>query len=168
MFELIDTSDSEELRYPEELSGSWAYFTLFKDHPTLAGIACLHFNDKYPSGSMHISDRIMNDYPDMYGTWKKDDGTGTFVMDRALVSPLLRNRGIGRAGLSYGTKLLEYFMDTNAIHKYGSEIGNRLYTSAFGVDLVEDTPVEDALDLREDFFDQPIYPYVFFGRRVSR
>ncbi len=168
MFELVDTSGIKNLEYPKELSGAWVYYVFFKNHKNLGGIVCAYFNDKYPSGSVYVGDQILNDYPDVYGTWKKDDEFNKVVMDRVAVSPILRNKGIGRAAVFYGAKVLESCFNKKVSHEYGSEIGNRLYTSAFSVDIVEDTSVENAIDLREDLFYQPIYPYIFFGRRVSK
>lgn len=168
MFERVDTSSFKELEYPKELDGAWVYYVFFKNHKDLGGIVCAYFNDKYPSGSVYVGDKILNDYPDVYGTWKKEDEFSNIVMDRVSVSPVLRQKGIGRAAVFYGARVLELYFNKNVLHTYGSSIGNRLYSSAFNVSNVEDTPVETALDLREDLFDQPIYPYVFFGRRVSR
>lgn len=166
MIRVLDTSEFKELEYPEELKGSWVYYVFFKNHKTLGGIVCAYFNNKYPSGSVFVGDHILNDYPDVYGTWKKDDEFGKIVMDRVAVSPILRNRGIGRAAVYYGAKILEHFFNKKVAHEYGSEIGNRLYSSAFKTNNVKDTPVEETIDLREHFFDQPAYPYVFFGKRV--
>jgi GNAT superfamily N-acetyltransferase len=163
VFKLLYTS---EFSYPKELFGSWACFTLFKNHPSLNGIGCFYFNDKYPSGNIYISDQIFNDYPDSYGTWKIDNDSENFIVDRAFVSPNLRNKGIGKASTIYGTKIIDHYLNKKIHHNYGSEIGNRLYSSAFNTDIIENTPTENAIDFREDFFNQPIYPYVFFGKRI--
>jgi hypothetical protein len=81
------------------------------------------------------------------------------------VSPIIRKKGIGKAALQYGAQFLQYMYDKKLIHKYGNEIGNKLYSSAFNVDSVDDTRSEDAIDLKEEFFNQPAYPYVYFGKR---
>lgn len=168
MIKLLDTSGFKELEYPEELNGSWFYYVFFENHKTLGGVVCVYFNDMYPSGSVCVGDYILNKYPDIYGTWKKDDEFGNISSDRMSVSPILRKRGIGKIALFYGAQALKYLFNKNFIHEYGSAIGNRLYSSAFNVESIKDTSVEEAIDLKEEFFDQPIEPYVFFGRRVSR
>ena len=168
MASILDTSRFEELAYPKELKGSWFYYVFFDNHPTLSGIVCVYFNDKYPSGTVLIGEYVLNDYPDVYGTWKKDDQNGNIISDRLAVSPTLRKRGIGKVALFYGAQALKYLFNKNFIHEYGSEAGNRLYSSAFGINNVEDTKVEEKIDLREEFFDQPAYPHIFFGRRVAK
>lgn len=166
MFDLVDTS-SFKVEYPEKLSGAWVYYVFFKDHKTLDGIICAYFNDKHPSGSVYVGDYILNDYPDVYGTWKKDNDSKKNVMDRIAVSPILRKKGIGSAALYYGANLLEHLYDKSFDHKYASEIGNKIYSSAFDVMSDVDSTSIEAIHLREEFFEQPAYPYVFFGRRVS-
>jgi hypothetical protein len=168
MIRVLDTSRFKQLEYPEDLKGSWFYYVFFENHKTLDGICCVYFNDKYPSGSVCVGDYILNDYPDVYATWKKKDSDGNILTDRMAVSPNLREMGIGKTSLYYGANALKYLFDRNLIHEYGSEIGNRMYSAAFDTDNVEDTPVENAIDLKEQFFDQPAYPYVFFGKRIVR
>jgi GNAT superfamily N-acetyltransferase len=168
MITVLDSLKLKDLEYPKELKGSWFYYVFFTDHPTLNGIVCVYFNDKYPSGSVCIGDYILNDYPDIYGTWKNDDGAGNIVSHRMSVSPLLRNKGIGKAALLYGAQVLKHMFNKNFTHEYGSEIGNKLYSSAFGAENAGNPEVGHSLDLREDFFDQPAYPHIFFGRRVSK
>jgi GNAT superfamily N-acetyltransferase len=168
LIRVLDTSGFKELEYPEELKGSWFYYVFFENHSSLDGIACVYFNDKYPSGSVCVGDYILNDYPDIYATWKKIDEFKNVVADRMLVSPILRKRGIGKSSLYYGAQVLKYMFDKNLVHEYGSEAGNRLYTAAFKDNPVETAAQEESLDLREEFFDQPIEPYVFFGKRASR
>ena len=168
MISVLDTSEFKELAYPEELKGSWFYYVFFKNHKTLDGICCVYFNDKYPSGSICVGDYILNDYPDVYATWKKVDVLGNILTDRMSVSPILRKLGIGKTSLYYGSKVLKHLFKKTLTHEYGSEIGNKMYSSAFKTDNVKNTAVEETIDLREQFFDQPAYPYVFFGRRVAK
>lgn len=168
MIKVLNPSSFKELKYPEELEGSWFYYVFFKNHKTLDGMACVYFNDKYPSGSVCVGEYILNDYPDIYATWKKEDDFKNIMTDRMLVSPVLRKKGIGKSSLHYGSKVLKQIFNKNLVHEYGSEIGNKMYSSAFKIDNVYNTPVEQTIDLREEFFDQPAYPYVFFGKRVSR
>lgn len=168
MFKLIDTSEFKELEYPEELKPGWVHHVLFKDHKTIGGISIVYFNDKYPVGSVYVGDYLLNDYPDVYATWTIGDESGNTLTDRMYVSPILRNEGVGRAALLYGSKSLKFLFNRSLDHKYGPESGNKLFASALKTKLIENTPVEDTIDLREQFFDQPAYPYIFFGKRVVR
>lgn len=168
MSSILDTSRFEELAYPKELRGSWFYYVFFDSHPTLSGIVCVYFNDKYPSGTVLIGEYLLNDYPDVYLTWKKDDTFGNVMADRVLVSPSLRMNGIGRSSIVYIEKSLKHLFKKTLKYDYGSDIGNRLWSSAFRINNVEDTKVEKKIDLIEDSFDQPAYPHIFFGRRVSK
>jgi hypothetical protein len=168
LIKVLNTSSFKELDYPSELKGSWFYYVFFKNHKTLGGIVCVYFNEKYPSGSVCVGDYILNDYPDIYGTWKIDDEFGNILSDRMSVSPILRQKGIGKVALFYGAQALKYLFNKNFIHEYGSELGNKLYSSAFNVEPIEDTKVEEAIDLAEHFFDQPIHPSVFFGKKVLK
>ncbi len=168
MFERIDTSGFKELKHPEELEGGWVHYVFFEGKIPIDGIAIVYFNDKYPSGSVYVGDYILNDYPGVYATWKKHDDSGDVFTDRMYVSPIYRNNGVGKAALAYGAKLLYFLFNKNLKHDYGPESGNRLFSAALNTDRIKDTPVEEALDLREELFDQPIYPYIFFGRMVSR
>lgn len=166
MIEVLNTSNFKELVYPDELKGSWMYYVFFKNHPTLDGICCVYFNDRYASGSVCLGNYILNDYPDVYATWKKEDSVGNIFTDRMLVSPTLRKKGIGKISLLYGSKILKTLFSKNLVHEYGNEIGNKMYSSAFKTDNVANTSAEQAIDLREQFFDQPAYPHIFFGKRV--
>jgi len=170
---ILETLSFLELDFPKELTGGWFYFVFFKNHEYLDGIACLYFNDKYPSGSVYVGDYIFNEYPDVYATWTKKDESGNMFTDRMHVSPFLRKNKIGTIALFYGIRSLKYLFDKEIIHKYGNELGNKMYYSAkkifdpdFNGDHIHDTATESA-DLRQKFYDNPIYPYVFFGKRVS-
>jgi GNAT superfamily N-acetyltransferase len=167
MFDLIDTSEFKELEYPEELAGSWVNYVFFDHQKPIDGIAIVYFNDKYPSGSVYVSDYILNDYPDVYATWKKRDDSGDVFTDRMFVSPLYRNTGVGTAALSYGSKSLKTLFNKNLQHKYGPENGNRLFAHALNIDRIEnDASVQETVGLAKEFYDQPIDPYIFFGKRV--
>jgi GNAT superfamily N-acetyltransferase len=166
MFSLIDTSSFKELEYPEELKPGWVNYVFFDHKNQIDGIAIVYFNDRYPSGSVYVSDYILNDYPGVYATWKKSGDSGDVLTDRMYVSPLYRNTGVGKAALAYGSKCLKLLFNRNLDHKYGPKSGNRLFASALNTEPVEDTSVEKMVDLKEEFFDQPIDPYIFFGRRV--
>jgi hypothetical protein len=168
MVTLLDTSDFKEISCPEEIKGAWFYYVFFKNHPNLGGICCVYLNDKYPSGSVCIGDYILNDYPDIYSVWKNDDINNALISERFFVSPVLRNKGLGKAALYYGGKVIEHLTKKKLIRTSSiNNAANRLFSSAFDVELTKITVNPEDPGFREEFFDQPIYPYVFFGKRVS-
>jgi hypothetical protein len=167
MIEVVDTSKLAGYRYPEKLFGSWMHFVFFEDHHALDGICSVYFNDKYPSGSICTSSKMLNDYPDIYATWQKPGLDNTIVADRMLVIPRLRQSGIGKAAISQGALILNKIFGKRLIHKRGSEIGNLLWKSAFGETDVENSEPDLNIDLQDDFFIQPAYPFVYFGKREA-
>jgi GNAT superfamily N-acetyltransferase len=166
VFEPLDTSKFKELEWPEELKPGWGHHVFFKDHKTLGGISMAYFNDKHPVGSVFIGDYILNDYPDVYATWTIGDEFGNTLTDRLYVSPIFRNKGVGTAALSWGLKYLKFLFDRSLHHEYGPEHANSIVAAAFDTKPIKNTPVEETIDLREQFFEQPAHPYIFFGKRV--
>jgi hypothetical protein len=71
---------------------------------------------------------------------------------------------------AYGMKMLKDFFNKTVNHLSGNEAANRSYSSAaklVGLPKFENPELAEGFHMREDYFDQPIHPYVFFGRRVS-
>lgn len=171
MFSLVDTSKFKDLEWPKELEGGWLHIVLFKDHPNpnVDGIGSLYVNDKYPSGSVFIGDQILNDYPDGYATIRKLDDSEGFATGRIFVSPPLRQKGIATAATAYSFKIMNYLFNKNVVHLSGSEIANKAVLNAakIGNFDFEKADVEEGFHMKKEFFEQPVYPYVFFGRRVS-
>jgi hypothetical protein len=169
---VVDTSNFKGLQYPKELNGAWFYYVFFENHPisNIDGISCIYFNDKYPSGSICTGEYLLNDYPDAYSSWGKPDEDGNVKSGRILVSPILRGQGVATAGLAYGIKMLKEVFNKTIVHSAGSEIGNKTYSSAAEIASLpkyENVGIDEGIHMKKDFFDQPVYPYVFFGRRVS-
>jgi hypothetical protein len=168
MVTLLDTSDFKEISYPEGIEKAWFYYVFFKNHKDLGGICCVYLNDKYPSGSVCVGEHIPNDYPDIYSTWTNDYTKDVIVAERFFVSPILRNKGLARATLFYGAKVLEHMTKKKLIPPAsGNNAGNQLLSSTLNFDPTLMSTSEGTADLKQQFFDQPIYPYVFFGKRVS-
>jgi len=166
-----DASKLEGFEYPEQLKGAWFYYVFFENHPLadIDGICCIYFNDKYPSGSVYTGKYILNDYPDAYSSWRKPDEDGNVKSDRVLVSPILRNKGIAIAGGAYGMTMLKNIFNKTVYHASGSEFANKAYASAAEIANLPkyDNPgIDIGIHMKKDFFDQPVFPYVFFGRRV--
>jgi hypothetical protein len=168
MITVLDTSDFKEILNPESVQGVWFYYVFLKNHKDLSGICCVYLNDKYPSGSVCIGKYIPNDYPDIYSTWKNNPEKKAIVAERFFVSPILRNKGLAKATLLYGATVLEHITKKKLLPpEYGNNAGNSLMSSALGLDPTQMSTFEEGADLRQQFFDQPIDPYIFFGKRVS-
>jgi hypothetical protein len=169
---VIDTSNFNGFEYPEQLKGAWFYYVFFENHPNknIDGICCIYFNDRYPSGSVCVGDHILNDYPDAYSSWTKPDEDGNVKSARVLVSPILRGKGIAKAGGAYGMTMLRDIFGKTVIHDSGNELSYKAYAGAAKIanlPMFKNTKIEDGFHMSKEFFDQPIYPYVFFGRRAS-
>ena len=172
MIEVIDTSHLKKREYPEQLNGAWFYYVFFKNHPnpSIGGICCVYFNNRYPSGSVCTGEYILNDYPDAYSVWGPGDENGNVPSGRVFVSPILRGIGVAIATGAYGMRMLKDVFGKTIYHLGGSEFGNRAYVSAAKIgDLpeMENLEVAEGFHMNKEYFDQPIYPYMFFGKRVS-
>lgn len=171
MIYLTDASKFEGFKYPEQLNGAWFYYVFFENHPNkIDGICCIYFNDKHPSGSVFTGKYILNEYPDAYSTWGQPDEDGNVESGRAFVSPVLRNRGIAIAAGAYGMKMLKDFFNKTVNHLSGNEIANKSYSSAaklVGLPKFENPELAEGFHMTEEYFSQPVYPYVFFGKRVA-
>ena len=168
MVTVLDTSDFKEILNLEAVQGIWFHYVFFENHKDLGGICCVYINDKYPSGSECIGEHIPNDYPDIYSTWTNDYEKDALVAERFFVSPILRNKGLAKATLLYGAKVLEHITKKKLLPpEHGNNAGNQLMSSTLDLDPTIMSTSDEGLDLKQQFFDQPVYPYVFFGKRVS-
>lgn len=171
MIRVVDISNLKNFEYPEQIKGAWFYYVFFENHPSknIDGICSIYFNDKYPSGSVCVGDYILNDYPDAYSSWTKPDKDGYVKSARTFVSPILRGKGIAKTGGAYGMAMLRDVFGKTVIHESGPEIGNMAYLAAakFGnLPIFKDTKIEEGFHMGKQFYEQPVYPYVFFGRRA--
>lgn len=145
-------------QYPEELSGSWFCFTQIDDHPILAGICSVYFNNNYPSGTMLVSNYILDEYPDIYATWDKD-----YMSNKMFVSPKLRKSGKGKNALIVGDQFIK-FLGNELKYIYGDHNnGDFLFKGAYSLSKeIEEKPVDDfqMFDFRD-----PAYPLIHFDKR---
>lgn len=164
MLKELDITSSKIGEYPKELVGSWWHITFFNDHPYLDGIASVYFNNKYKSGSIFYSDYMLNEYPDIYATWKKTD-TENVNAERMYVRKDLRGNKIGPQAMYYGYVILKHF---GKIVKYNnplSKYGNDLWENAFDENIDRNNEVLDHITLKDQYFEQPANPNIFFYKR---
>lgn len=152
----------EKAPWPEELSGGWLCITLLENHQFLGGLASCYFTDEYPSGTIIISNYILNKYPDIYATWHPD-GTSS----RMFVSPKLRRSGKGKAALIVGDQLVNWIFEKELEYAYGqNENGDFFLNGTYALDKkIKDKVVDDAAMF--DFRD-PAYPVVHFDKRFIK
>lgn len=172
MIKVADSSKLKGFEYPKELDGAWFYYVFFKEDTGIKidGICCIYFNDKHPSGSVLTGDYVLNDYPDAYSSWGKPDKDGNVKSARVFVSPILRGKGIAKAGGAYGMTMLKDIFGKTVVHDSGNELSYKAYAGAAKIanlPIFKNTKIEDGFHMQKEFFDQPVYPHVFFGRRVS-
>ncbi len=148
-------------KYPEELKGSWFNFTNIKDHPILAGICSVYFNDLYPSGTIIFSDYIINEYPEIYATWDKD-----YMSNKMFVSPKFRKSKKGKSALLVGDEVLKFF-GNELRYRYGDHNnGDFLFNGAYSLDKENKNKVVDDLDMFD--FRDPAYPIIHFDKRFIK
>jgi hypothetical protein len=152
----------EKAPWPEELLGGWVCFTLLENHPFLGGMSSCYFNDKYPSGTIVVSNYIDDAYPDIYATWNHD-----CTSSRMFVSPKLRKSGKGKAALIVGDQLINKFFKNELQYAFGqNENGDFFLNGTYGLDKnIKDKVVDDLAMF--DFRD-PAYPVVNFDKRFIK
>jgi hypothetical protein len=147
--------------YPKELAGSWFNFTIIEDHPILAGICSVYFDNLYPSGTIVISEKIINKYPDIYATWDKN-----YRASRMFVSPKLRKSGKGKNALLIGDEFIR-FLGNDLLYSYGNNPnGDFLVKGAYSLKKdIDEIKVNDS-----DMFDfrDPAYPVIHFDKRFIK
>lgn len=148
-------------KYPGELDGSWFCFTLIKDHPMLAGICSVYFNDQYPSGTMVVSNYIIDKYPDIYATWDKD-----YMSNKMFVSPKIRKTGKGKNALIVGDEFIK-FLGNELRYSYGeNRNGDFLVNGAYLLNKKIDNKKVDDFEMFD--FRDPAYPVIHFDKRFIR
>lgn len=147
--------------YPKELTGSWFNFTILEDHPILAGICSVYFNETYPSGTIVVSEKIINQYPDIYATWDKNYRAG-----RMFVSPKLRKNGKAKKALLIGDEFIR-FLGNDLSYSYGNHPnGDFLIKGTYSLNKnVNETKVDD---LNMFDFRDPAYPVIHFDKRFIK
>lgn len=71
--------------WPEVLNGYWMHLAKLDNHSSISYCGSLYKNDKYKSGTIIVSNYILNDYPDVYATLDKNN-----ELNRVYTNPALR------------------------------------------------------------------------------
>jgi hypothetical protein len=71
----FDSVDNKSIpifsKFPDEFNGAWAHITPI-NNGKISYLSTFYFNDQHPSGTVIVSDFILNSYPDMYNTFYLD------------------------------------------------------------------------------------------------
>jgi len=161
-------------KYPESLQNSWVLITIFDAKNTLGGVCSLYINDKFPKGTIIISKKIYNDYPDAYITFDKN---GSF--NRIYTSTKYRKNGI----MKYLGNLLKtilfakykLYLDTAKTHNaVGHEVMKSGINMALKMDIKDrvtetpywkDPPLIHQIDLME--YRDPMSPSYWYDIRYE-
>ncbi len=147
--------------YPKELSGSWFCFTKIEGHPILAGMCAVYFNDEYPSGTIIVSNYVLDQYPDIYATWDKD-----YMSNRMFVSPKLRKSGKGKNALIVGDQFIK-FLGNELQYSYGDhENGDFLFNGAYSLNKKNENKYVNDLNMFD--FRDSAYPLIHFDKRFIK
>lgn len=122
-------------KYPESLKNSWVLITIFDEKNNLGGVCSLYINNKFPTGSIIISKKIYNDYPDAYITFDKD---GSF--NRIYTRREYRKSGI--------MKYLGNILKTIMFAKYGLHINTAKTHNLEGHEVMK-SGINLALNMKE-------------------
>lgn len=164
MLKELDKTNSYLAEYPKELFGSWWHVVFFDNHPVIDGIAMVYFNDKNPNGTIFISNYMLNEYPDIYATWKKTD-TDEVYAERMHIRKDLRGKNLGAIALFYGFLVLKHFNKTLKYKNPLSKYGNDLWENAFDEEIDRDNETTNHITIKDQYFEQPANPDIFFYKR---
>lgn len=155
--------------WPSKLDGWWMHFAFLNDNPKFGGICQCYFNNKRESGTISYSNYMLNDYPDAYGTWKKQEDISLILADRVWLREDLRGKKIGPSLLFEIMKFFEYMKKQASIDKTSSIHGYNIWNDAFGNKYGDKSYLlnrdDSSFNIREETYEQPIYPSIFFYKR---
>lgn len=118
-------------KYPDELKDSWVLITLFDEKNPLGGLCSLYIDDRNPKGTIIISKKINNVFPDAYVTWDKDGSA-----NRIYTNPKYRKTGImknlGNLLKPVVYKKINLYVHTSKLH---NPIGHEVMKSIIGLSL---------------------------------
>lgn len=155
--------------WPEEINGWWGHVTFFDHHPNLGGMCQWYYNNKNISGTFTYSNKLMTEYPDGYGTWFKPDEKNEVYGNRIYMRKDLRGNKFGPILMTQIFQFLEYMGFISNLGPTKSQAGYQLWTDAFGTKYGDKLEVlnrdDNDFGLREEFFEQPVHPSIFFYKR---
>lgn len=157
-------------KWPKELDGWWGHVSFFDSHPTLGGICQFFYNNKYETGTLTYSNKLNNEFPDAYGTWLKPDAENVVDGNRTYMRKDLRGNKFGPLLMIPIFEFLQDFGLTLNLGPTKSIAGYQLWTDAFGNKYGDKLEVLDRddndLTLKEEYFEQPVHPSIFFYKRL--
>lgn len=152
---------------PDELKGSWVHITKV-DLLNVSHVIGVYFNNKYPEGTIVISDMIPSEYPDLYATVNKSS-----ITERVYITPKLRKKGLlavfGLIGRFIFYKYLGMTVDISFDSSKKNEKAMKIFKSTLN-EKIEYFPEEKKSAI--SVYDinpprDPVYPNVWHEHRAG-
>jgi hypothetical protein len=141
----------------------WAHVCIVNDiNIKTKVIFNIYNNSLYPNGTIVVSDKILNEFPEAIGSWTQTDEN--YIVDRSYLIPSLRGKYIGKE-CTILQGMFAYFLKKEAIYVVGSHPnGDLVFNSAFDLGLKIDKKYINPLDTFE--FKDWTYPIINYGKRM--
>lgn len=152
---------------PDQLKGSWIHITKV-DLIKINYVIGVYFNNKYPEGTIVISDMMPVEYPDMYATVNKN-----LITERVYITPSYRKKGLlavfGLVGRFIFYKYLDMIADISFDSSEKNKKAMQILKSTLN-EKIEDFPEENKSAI--SIFDinpprDPVYPNVWHKHRAG-
>jgi hypothetical protein len=152
---------------PDQLKGSWVHVSKV-DLSKVNYVIGVYFNDRYPEGTIVMSDMIPSEYPDMYATVNKDS-----ITERVYITPNYRKKGLLAVFGLIGRFIFYKYLDMTVDVSYDSSEKNKKAMNIFKSTLnekIEEFPEEKKSSI--SVFDinpprDPVYPNVWHEHRAG-
>lgn len=153
-------------KFPDEYEGSWAHITPI-DNGKIKYVSTFYFNDQHPSGTVIVSDFILNSYPDMYHTFYLD-GSG----EKVYVSPKFRQKGFVIISAFVLRRIFYSYLNGFIVegHKDRSPFIDKAYLKIKKIlnETLEEYVPESAVSV---YGTEPardaIYPHIWYNQRIG-
>lgn len=152
---------------PDQLKGSWIHITKV-DLKMVNYVIGVYFNNKYPEGTIIISDMIPSEYPDMYATVNKNS-----ITERVYITPNYRKKGLLAVFGLIGRFVFYQYLNMTVDVSFDSSEKNKKAMQIFKSTLnekIEKFPKEKMSAI--SLFDinpprDPVYPNIWHEHRAG-
>jgi hypothetical protein len=148
---------------PEEMNGIWFNFAMIENDEVYKIICSAYKNDKFPTGSIVVTNKIYNDFPIAHSGWLHSG-----QISRMYVDPFYRNKKIAKYSVIANDMISEYLnleCWSFIFHELGgTKAGDQLYNSIYNLNF----PVEKVkIDLEDIYqYRNYSYPIIYFDKRA--
>jgi hypothetical protein len=153
-------------KFPEEFKGAWVHITPI-NNGKVSYLSTFYFNDHHPSGTIIVSDFILNSYPDMYNTFYLDG-----LAEKVYVSPRLRRKGF--VGISALLLRRVFYLYLNGFLVDGSKDRAPFIEKAYIKtkkllnEKIEENLPESAVSVYNTEPERDaVYPHIWYNQRIG-